>query len=287
MPPPAPRTVTLEACSSLTLYDRQLPITNLSSRDREAPTLEEVEGMASSEHCGCEVMRLIDQSTVLTRKRKVCKVARNKCRWPDGASDVRWKLGLSDHGPTGYAALTAAAAAAAAAAMMLNMIGEVEGKRHRNHINYLHTYRRCYKGCYRRKCRTSQTNIMNTATPPKNIYRSSRARLLIVRMVSPLSPSVLATLYSRRCVFLRISRCSPRSPSTARPRSRNSSSCMFDVEKNDCSRSAASSRPYCELSVPKLSPCEPAPGRVYGPVAPVYGPVEVVAWAYGFSGVDV
>lgn len=95
---------------------------------------------------------------------------------------------------------------------------------------------------YVKKCKTPQQNKKKITTPPQNIHLSCFARRSIVRIVSPLTPSVFATLYNRRCVPLSISRCWPRSPSTARPRSRNSSSCELVLEKKDCSRRAWFSR---------------------------------------------
>jgi len=95
---------------------------------------------------------------------------------------------------------------------------------------------------HRKKCNTAQQNKKNINTPTQKIHLSCLARRSTIRIVSPLTPSVLATLYSRRCVPLRISRCSPRSASTARPRSRNSSSWLLVLPRNDCSRSACVSR---------------------------------------------
>lgn len=95
---------------------------------------------------------------------------------------------------------------------------------------------------YHRKCITNQQNKKKTITPPQNIHLSCFALLSTILIVSPLTPNVFATLYSRRCVPFNISRCCPRSPSTARPRSRNSSSWAFVLEKKDCSRRAWFSR---------------------------------------------
>lgn len=70
---------------------------------------------------------------------------------------------------------------------------------------------------YRRKCKHNQQNMKKTRTPAQKIHLSCLARLSIIRMVSPLTPNVLATLYSLFCVFLSISRWAPRSPRTAWP----------------------------------------------------------------------
>lgn len=95
---------------------------------------------------------------------------------------------------------------------------------------------------HRRKCNTAQQNAKNSSTPPQNIHLSCFARLETMRIVSPLTPSVFATLYSLRCVPFSISRCWPRSPSTARPRSRYSSSCALVLVMKFCSRRACVSR---------------------------------------------
>lgn len=93
-----------------------------------------------------------------------------------------------------------------------------------------------------KKCRTAQQNRKKTTTPPQKIHLSCFALRSTMRIVSPLTPSVLATLYSLRCVPFKTSRCCPRSESTARPRSRNSSSWVWVFEKKDCSRRAWVSR---------------------------------------------
>jgi hypothetical protein len=47
---------------------------------------------------------------------------------------------------------------------------------------------------HRRKCNTAQQNRKKTITPPQNIHLSWRARRSTMRIVSPLTPNVLATL---------------------------------------------------------------------------------------------
>lgn len=101
-----------------------------------------------------------------------------------------------------------------------------------------------------------------------------------MRMVSPLTPRVFATLYSLFWVPFKISFCCPRSPNTALPRSRNSSSCVLAFEKKDCSRRACDSRvKFCWVGfVPK----EMEVAEEGGANGELLGRAEV---AYGFSGV--
>lgn len=47
---------------------------------------------------------------------------------------------------------------------------------------------------YRKKCRTAQQNRKNSSTPPQKIHLSCLARRSTLRIVSPLTPSVFATL---------------------------------------------------------------------------------------------
>ena len=90
---------------------------------------------------------------------------------------------------------------------------------HSGHTNYS-----CLKHPYHLNNQiTSTTNAMNTATPPQKIHLSCFALLSTILMVSPLTPSVVATSYNLLCVPFSISLCWPRSPNTALPRSRNSS----------------------------------------------------------------
>ena len=107
---------------------------------------------------------------------------------------------------------------------------------------------------YLKKKRTAQQNRKKTTMPAAKIHLSSFARRSTIRIVSPLTPRVFATLYSRRCVPLSISRCWPKSASTERPRSRNWSSCEFVFARKDCSRRAWVSRLKSEGEAPKLRP---------------------------------
>ena len=59
---------------------------------------------------------------------------------------------------------------------------------------------------HRRKCITRKQNRKNTMTPPQKIHLSCLALLSTMRIVSPLTPSVFATLYSFRWVPFSISR---------------------------------------------------------------------------------
>lgn len=102
-----------------------------------------------------------------------------------------------------------------------------------------------------KKCSTAQQNAPKINTPAQKTHLSCLARLSTMRIVSPLKPRVLATLYSFRCVPLSISRCCPRSPSTARPRSRYSSSWALADWEKDCSRRACDSRVRSKGEVPK------------------------------------
>lgn len=104
---------------------------------------------------------------------------------------------------------------------------------------------------YLRKCSTTQQNPKNTNTPAQKIHLSCFALRSTILIVSPLTPRVFATLYNRFCVPFSISFCAPRSPNTARPRSRYSSNCALDCWKNDCSRRACDSRVASLLLVPK------------------------------------
>jgi hypothetical protein len=85
---------------------------------------------------------------------------------------------------------------------------------------------------------TAQQKPTSTRTPPQKTHLSCFARRSTIRIVSPLTPSVFATPYNRFCVPFSISLCWPRSPSTARPRSRYSSSVALVVEKKLASRRA-------------------------------------------------
>lgn len=121
---------------------------------------------------------------------------------------------------------------------------------------------------HRKKWITPQQKPTNTRTPPQNTHLSCFARRSTIRIVSPLTPNVFATPYNRFCVPLSISLCWPRSPSTARPRSRYSSSVALVVEKKLASRRAWSSRVYVEEDwVPKpraplsVRPCAGAQGE--------------------------
>jgi len=93
-----------------------------------------------------------------------------------------------------------------------------------------------------RKCRTSQQNRKKHTTPPQKTNLSCFALLSTIRIVSPDIPNVFATLYNLLCVPFSISLCCPRSPRTARPRSKNSSSWVLELAKKDCSRRACASR---------------------------------------------
>ena len=59
---------------------------------------------------------------------------------------------------------------------------------------------------YPKYLNTNQQNPKNMTTPAQNIHLSCFARLSTMRIVSPLTPSVFATLYSLRCVPFNISR---------------------------------------------------------------------------------
>lgn len=107
---------------------------------------------------------------------------------------------------------------------------------------------------HRRKCMTKKQNTKKATTPPQKIHLSCLALLSTIRIVSPLTPRVFATLYNLLWVPLRISRCWPKSPSTARPRSRNSSNWALAVTKKFCSRSACSSRVKFSGPAPKERP---------------------------------
>lgn len=133
---------------------------------------------------------------------------------------------------------------------------------------------------------TNQQKPPKPATPPQKIHLSCFALLSTMRIVSPLTPSVFATLYSFFCVPLSISFCAPRSPRTARPRSRYSSSCAFVCDMNDCSCKAAASRVESDGEVPKES-C-PAMFRYVDGGPEKRGELEGMGGGdeYGFSGVD-
>jgi hypothetical protein len=102
---------------------------------------------------------------------------------------------------------------------------------------------------YRNHLSTKYTKTTNTTTPVQKIHLSCFALRSTMRIVSPETPNVFATLYNFLCVFFRISRCSPRSPSTARPRSRYSSNVAFVDVKKFCSRRAWFSRAWSPESV--------------------------------------
>lgn len=116
-----------------------------------------------------------------------------------------------------------------------------------------------------------------------------------MRIVSPEMPSVFPTEYRRRCVDLSISRCWPRSPSTAWPRAMYSSSAECVLAKNCCSRSACASLAASPLPSPSPEPNPPLPASAMlvvlacpAPLLPSPYPdaaVAVAELAYGFSGV--
>lgn len=89
---------------------------------------------------------------------------------------------------------------------------------------------------------TNQQNAKNIIAQVQKIHLSCFALLSTILIVSPLIPSVLATLYSFFCVPLSISLWSPKSPKTARPLSRYSSSAAFVEDMKFCSRKACVSR---------------------------------------------
>lgn len=93
-----------------------------------------------------------------------------------------------------------------------------------------------------RKCITAQQNPKKTTTPTPKTHLSCLALLSIILIVSPLTPNVPATLYNLFCVPFKISLCCPRSPRTAWPRARYSSSAECVLLKKDCSRRACDSR---------------------------------------------
>lgn len=116
-----------------------------------------------------------------------------------------------------------------------------------------------YHAFYLKYFNTSQQNAKNITAPPAKIHLSFFALRSTIRIVSPLTPSVFATLYNLFCVPFSTSRCWPRSPRAAWPRAKYSSRAAWVFAKKFCSRSTCASRSASPL--PKLrcdcAECDP------------------------------
>lgn len=115
-------------------------------------------------------------------------------------------------------------------------------------------------------------------TPTAKIHLSCFALRSTIRMVSPLTPSVFATLYNLFCVPFNISLCWPRSPRTACPLAKYSSKALWVFLKKSCSRNAWFSR---DISPEFMLICPEELGAHW------LGACGRLALAYGLSGVPV